>query len=127
MINVVSVDQEHESAQEFTEVYMRHNHPMRVPVTLHIGSSHLRIVAVSFEFIRNIAHLTSDIQLKTTPINNSLSCRATEIIPLADISDIYNVATGHDTHEFVIRKIRHGTTLFFTSPYRDTIVKVRMY
>ncbi|KAI0089247.1 hypothetical protein BDY19DRAFT_1089227 [Irpex rosettiformis] len=102
-----AIDQEHEDAQEFEEVYMRHNHPMRIPVTMHIGSSHLRITA-----------------LKTTPINNTLSCRATEIIPLADISDIYNVAIGNDTHEFVIRKIRHGSTLFFTSPYRDTIVKI---
>lgn len=42
-----TVDQENEEAQEFEEVYMRHNHPMRVPVIMHIGSTHLRIVTVS--------------------------------------------------------------------------------
>ncbi|KAI0686496.1 hypothetical protein BC835DRAFT_1523052 [Cytidiella melzeri] len=102
-----AIAQEAEDFKEYEEVYMRHNHPMRVPVTMQVGSSHIRIIT-----------------LKTTPINNTLSCRATEIIPLADISDVYNVATGHDAHEFVVRKIRHGSTMFFTSPSRDTIVKV---
>lgn len=51
-------------------------------------------------------------------------CRATEIIPLVDISDVYNVQTGQDAHEFIIRKIRHGSTLYFTSQQRDIIVKV---
>ncbi len=65
--------------------------------------------------------------MKATAISNSMSCRATEIIPLADISDIYNVATGHDANEFIIRKIRHGTTLYFTSSTRDSVVKVRYW
>ena len=47
------------------------------------------------------------------------------IILFSDISDVYNVATGHDPHEFIIRKVRQGSTLYFTSPYRDDIVKVR--
>ena len=63
-------------------------------------------------------------QMKTTNISNSIACRATEIIALADISDVYNVSTGHDANEFIIRKIRHGTTLYFTSLDRDNIVKV---
>ena len=50
-------------------------------------------------------------------------CRATEIIPLVDISDVYNVQTGQDAFEFIIRKIRHGSTLYFTSQQRDLIVK----
>lgn len=62
--------------------------------------------------------------MKATTISNALSCRATEIIPLADISDVYNIATGRDANEFIIRKIRHGTTLYFTSQARDAIVKV---
>ena len=65
-----------------------------------------------------------DVQMKATSISNALSCRATEIIPLADISDVYNIATGRDANEFIIRKIRHGTTLYFTSQARDSIVKV---
>ncbi|KAI0340881.1 hypothetical protein BDW22DRAFT_1485833 [Trametopsis cervina] len=101
-----AIDQEEEEYEEYEEVYMRMNHPMRVPVTLRVAGTHLRIVT-----------------LKTTPINNTLSCRATEIIPLTDISDIYNVSISHDTHEFIIRKIRHGSTMFFTSPFRDIIVK----
>lgn len=56
--------------------------------------------------------------------SSTLACRATEIILLSDISDVYNVSTGHDPHEFIIRKIRQGSTLYFTSPYRDAIVKV---
>ena len=92
---------------EFDEVFMRHNHPMRVPVIMRIAETHLRITMV-----------------KATNINNFSSCRATEIVSLADISDVYNVATGHDANEFIIRKIRHGTTLYFTSATRDTIVKV---
>ena len=44
---------------------------------------------------------------------------------MADISDVYNVSTGHDPDEFIIRKIRHGITLYFSSPARDSIIKVR--
>lgn len=63
-------------------------------------------------------------QTKALPISNLLSCKATEIIPLSDINDVYNVSTGHDSHEFIIRKIRQGLTLYFASPHRDSIVKV---
>lgn len=99
-------EQEDEHGEEFTDVYMRHNQPIRIPVTLRVAQTHIRIVA-----------------LKATLISNTLSCRATEIIPLADISDVYNVATGHEQNEFIIRKIRHGSTLYFTSVDRDAIVK----
>lgn len=58
------------------------------------------------------------------PISNLLSCKATELVPLCDINDVYNVSTGHDSYEFIIRKIRQGVTLYFSSPYRDNIVKV---
>lgn len=54
-----------------------------------------------------------------------MSCRATDIISLTDINDVYNVSTGHETHEFIIRKTRHGTTMYFSSLARDSIVKVR--
>ena len=53
------------------------------------------------------------------------TCKLTEIVSLADISDVYNVSTGQDPDEFIIRKIRHGITLYFSSPMRDAIIKVR--
>lgn len=62
--------------------------------------------------------------MKAQPICSSLSCKATEIIPLKDISDVYNVSTGHDSYEFIVRKLRQGVTLYFSSSQRDTIVKV---
>lgn len=43
---------------------------------------------------------------------------------MADISDVYNVSTGQDPDEFIIRKIRHGITLYFSSPMRDAIIRV---
>ncbi|TCD61394.1 Ras GTPase activating protein ira2 [Steccherinum ochraceum] len=98
-----ALHQEEEQRDEFYEVTMRQNHPMRVPVTLEVATSHLRIT--------------------TMKPSSTLSCRATEIIPLNDVSDVYNVSTGHDPHEFIIRKIRQSSTLYFTSPMRDTIVK----
>jgi len=52
------------------------------------------------------------------------TCKLTEIVSLADISDVYNVSTGQDPDEFIIRKIRHGITLYFSSPMRDAIIKV---
>ncbi|OJT09503.1 Neurofibromin [Trametes pubescens] len=97
---------EDEPGTEYEEVTMRHTHPMRVPVTMRVSQSHIRITTT-----------------KALPISNALSCKATEIIPLGDINDVYNVSTGHDSHEFIIRKIRQGVTLYFSSPHRDAIVK----
>lgn len=57
-------------------------------------------------------------------ISPSLSCKCTEIIPLADISDAYNVSTGLDPHEFIIRLSRQNSTSYFSSQSRDAIVKV---
>ncbi|TFY54349.1 hypothetical protein EVJ58_g8920 [Rhodofomes roseus] len=97
---------EAEPRTRFDEVTMRHTHPMRVPVSLEVAQSHLRITT-----------------LKALPIGGSMSCRATDIIVLSDVNDVYNVSTGHETHEFIIRKIRHGATLYFSSHARDNIVK----
>lgn len=52
------------------------------------------------------------------------SCKATEIVPFGDIGDIYNVSTGRDANEFIIRRNRNGGTLYFSSLERDIIVKV---
>jgi hypothetical protein len=54
------------------------------------------------------------------------TCKLTEIVSLADISDVYNVSTGQDPDEFIIRKIRHGITLYFSSTMRDAIIKVHV-
>ncbi|KAI0329579.1 hypothetical protein GY45DRAFT_1324865 [Cubamyces sp. BRFM 1775] len=97
---------EEEPSEDFEEVTMRHTHPMRVPVTMKVAHSHIRITTT-----------------KALPISSLLSCKATEIIPLSDINDVYNVSTGHDSHEFIIRKVRQGMTLYFSSPRRDAIVK----
>lgn len=40
-----------------------------------------------------------------------------------DVSDVYNVFTGQEPHEFIIRR-RQGVTVYFSSPSRETIVKV---
>lgn len=43
---LIIVQQEEESKDEWTDVTMRHNHPMRVPVTLAVATTHLRITTV---------------------------------------------------------------------------------
>lgn len=53
-----------------------------------------------------------------------MTCKATEIIPLREITDVYNVSTGNDPHEFIVRRSRQGVTLYFSSPDRELIVKV---
>lgn len=63
-------------------------------------------------------------QDKTQPISQTLACKTVEIIPLSEVSDVYNVSTGHDPSEFIIRKARNAVTMYFSSPVRDHIVKV---
>ncbi|GBE80125.1 hypothetical protein SCP_0213280 [Sparassis crispa] len=99
-------DLEQEHRTPFTEVTMRHTHPMREPVTLIVATNHLRVTT-----------------MKAQPICNSLACKATEIVPLSDINDVYNVATGHESNEFIIRRVRHGVTLYFSSPLRGAVVQ----
>jgi len=94
---------ERETSEEFPLVKMKS--PQLRPIILEVGTTHLRITSV-----------------KTQPISPGLSCKATEIIPLADISDIYNVSTGIE-HEFIIRRTRHGVTVYFSSLSREAIVK----
>ena len=63
-------------------------------------------------------------QINMQYISPGLSCRATEIVPLIDISDVYNVSMGMDPQEFIIRRNRHGATTYFASKHRELIVKV---
>jgi hypothetical protein len=55
----------------------------------------------------------------------------TEIIPLADINDLYNLypgstSRGPEQYEFILRRRRQRDALFyFSTPDRDTVVKVR--
>lgn len=51
-------------------------------------------------------------------------CKTTEIVPYADVGDVYNI-TGRDVHEFIVRRNRNGGTLYFSSSEREHIVKVR--
>lgn len=44
---LVSVSLEDERREVFTEATMRQAHQMRMPVTLEVGSSHIRITSVS--------------------------------------------------------------------------------
>ncbi|KAG6849386.1 hypothetical protein H0H93_008893 [Arthromyces matolae] len=99
----VPVALESEQPQEtFEDAHMRVVQPR--PVIITVGTTHIRITSVRLP----IAEL----------------CVATDqIIPLADISDIYNVATGIDPSEFIIRRSRGGVTEYFASPARDQIVK----
>jgi len=47
-----------------------------------------------------------------------------EIILLTDIGDVYNVATGQDANEFILRRSGYGGALYFSSLERDAIVHV---
>ena len=69
----------------------------------------------------NTTHL---LQVGKTSISPGLLCNSTEIIPLIDVSDVYNVSTGQDLNEFIIRRSRQPMTMYFASPARDGIVKV---
>lgn len=116
--NAVTLEQE--PSEVFPLVKMKS--PQLRPIILEVSTTHLRITSVGVVVVwTNI--LLNLMQVKTQPISPGLSCKATEIIPLADISDIYNVSTGIE-HEFIIRRTRHGVTVYFSSPSRETIVKV---
>ncbi|TFK43927.1 hypothetical protein BDQ12DRAFT_702865 [Crucibulum laeve] len=95
---------EQEPHETFTEIKWKVSQ-LRFPVTMEVGATHLRVTSV-----------------KKQPISPGLSCKSTEIIPLADVSDVYNVSTGNEVHEFIIRR-RQGVTIYFTSPAREIIVK----
>ncbi|KAG5352330.1 hypothetical protein C0989_002775 [Termitomyces sp. Mn162] len=120
LYNVTAVALENEQPQEtFFDANMRVVQSR--PVILTVGTTHIRITSVRVGITRvATAHR---FQVKAQVISPGLSCKATEIIPLADISDIYNVATGMDTYEFIIRRSRGGVTEYFSSPSRDSIVK----
>ncbi|KDQ64130.1 hypothetical protein JAAARDRAFT_118551 [Jaapia argillacea MUCL 33604] len=97
---------EREPYEGFKDIVMRHAQQMRMPVLVDVGLTHLRITSV-----------------KPQPISPNLSCKSTEIISLAEVTDVYNVSTGYDPYEFIIRRSRHGVTLYFSSILRDAIVK----
>ncbi|PPQ78909.1 hypothetical protein CVT25_002369 [Psilocybe cyanescens] len=97
------VSLEQEVHDTFFDVMMRTS--SRVPVVMRVGTSHIRVTSV-----------------KSLPISPGLSCKSTELIPLTDVSDIYNVSTGQEANEFIIRR-RQGVTVYFSSPNREQIVK----
>ncbi|KAJ7724736.1 hypothetical protein DFH07DRAFT_1066990 [Mycena maculata] len=97
---------EGEVGEQFSDISMRLQQ-MRFPIILLVGETHVRITSV-----------------RAQPISPGLSCKSTEIIPLMDVSDVYNVSSiGQDAHEFIIRRAQQGTTVYFSSPSREAIVK----
>ncbi|KAJ6560168.1 hypothetical protein B0H19DRAFT_1376000 [Mycena capillaripes] len=97
---------ESEVGEQFADISMRLQQ-MRFPIILLVGETHVRITSV-----------------RAQPISPGLSCKSTEIIPLTDVSDVYNVSSiGQDAHEFIIRRAQQGTTVYFSSPSREAIVK----
>ncbi|KAI6003613.1 hypothetical protein EDD15DRAFT_2567619 [Pisolithus albus] len=97
---------EDENSSLFADVTMRQAHDIRMPVNMEVAVTHIRITSI-----------------RAVVISPSLSCKCTEIIPLADVSDVYNVSTGLDPNEFIIRLSKQGSTSYFSSPSRDAIVK----
>ncbi|KZT29450.1 hypothetical protein NEOLEDRAFT_1128208 [Neolentinus lepideus HHB14362 ss-1] len=98
---------EREECEEYRDVSMRHSQQqMRIPVVMHVGATHLRITS-----------------LKALAIAPTVSCKVTEVVSLAEVSDVYNISTGQDPNEFIIRRSRHGAILYFASPERDIMVK----
>lgn len=110
---------EKELEDTFLEVSMKC--PQLQPVILEVGANTIRITSVSSLSDRD-DNCTNLWKIKTQRITPGLACKAIEVIPLNDISDIYNVAVGSE-HEFIIRQTRHST-IFFSSPVRDLLVKV---
>ncbi|KAG6336483.1 hypothetical protein ID866_2597 [Astraeus odoratus] len=98
---------EKEASTTFSDVTMRQAHEIRMPVKMEVAVTHIRITS----------------QIRAAVISPALSCRCTEIIPLSDISDAYNVSTGLDPNEFIIRLSRQNSTWYFSSQSRDAIVK----
>ncbi|KAJ7302887.1 hypothetical protein DFH08DRAFT_70201 [Mycena albidolilacea] len=94
---------ESEVGEQFADISMRLQQ-MRFPIILFVGETHVRIISV-----------------RAQPISPSLSCKSTEIIPLTDISEVSSI--GQDKHEFIIRRAQQGTTVYFSSPSREAIVK----
>ncbi|KAJ6515229.1 hypothetical protein C8R45DRAFT_1049017 [Mycena sanguinolenta] len=95
---------EREIGVQFSDISMRLQQ-MRFPIILLISETHIRVTSV-----------------RAQTISPGLSCKSTEIIPLADVSDVYNVSSiGQDAHEFIIRRAQQGTTVYFSSPSREAI------
>ncbi|KAI6130277.1 hypothetical protein EDD16DRAFT_1541379 [Pisolithus croceorrhizus] len=97
---------EDENNSSFADVTMRQAHDIRMPVNMEVAVTHIRITSI-----------------RAVVISPSLSCKCTEIIPLADVSDVYNVSTGLDPNEFIIRLSKQSFTSYFSSQSRDAIVK----
>ncbi|KAG1755407.1 hypothetical protein EDB19DRAFT_1661084 [Suillus lakei] len=97
---------EEEASTGYTEVTMRQAHEMRMPVTMEVAETYVRVTSI-----------------RAAVISPNLNCKSTEIVSLADVSDAYNVSTGIDPYEFIIRRSKQGVTSYFSSPQRDSIVK----
>ncbi|KAL0576959.1 Ras GTPase activating protein ira2 [Marasmius crinis-equi] len=97
---------EQETPDVFKDVAWKNTDQARVAVELNVGETHVRITSA-----------------RAMTICPGLVCRSTEIVLLAEISDVYNVQTGQEINEFIIRRSRQGDTLYFSSPARDVVIK----
>ncbi|KAK0461601.1 uncharacterized protein EV420DRAFT_1526161 [Desarmillaria tabescens] len=86
------------------EGYVSFKNSGRQPAVLSVGSSHIRIIAL-------------------TP-GPGLATRATDIIPMAEVSDSY-VTSTRESHEFIIRRNRNASTIYLSSDSYDEIVKAK--
>ena len=89
---------------------------MREPVVLKVGSSHIRVTSVSLG-----EGSFPEVWLIDNRWNPRLSCKSTDLIPLTDVSDVYNVSTGQELREFIICLWQ----VYFSSHSREVNVKVR--
>jgi hypothetical protein len=106
---------------------MRQGSQLRLLANIHIGATHLKITSVSVttsSLVSSQAH--ARVQLKAQTVSPHLSCKTVDIVDLADVSDVYNVQVGAESHEFIIRQ-RQGMTIYFNSVERDAIVKVHLF
>lgn len=100
-----AADLDMEKSIIFEEVAQQSRHSIRLPISLIIYETYLRIVS-----------------FRSQPIWPGLECHVNEIILFSDIGDVYNISTGHEPNEFIVRRSRYGGTLYFSSLERDVIV-----
>ncbi|TDL29911.1 hypothetical protein BD410DRAFT_780416, partial [Rickenella mellea] len=97
---------EQEQGDVFSDLTLRQAQLMKMRVDVKIAQTYIRITSV-----------------KAQVIFPNLAGKITEIVPLSDVDDIYNVTTGRDANEFIVRRSRNGGTLYFASPEREQIIK----
>ena len=127
--SVFSGTLEQEDKDTIKDVMLRQAHHIKLLANLAVAQSHLPIDTVRTILVSTILFriFKRNYRSKHSHVYRQLSCKITEIVPFGDIGDIYNVSTGRDAHEFIIRRNRNGGTLYFSSPERNQMIKVRIF